>query len=29
MDLDGFITHQFTHAEGNEFNGVWRPAGGP
>jgi len=25
MDLDGFITLQFSHVGGNEFNGVWRP----
>ena len=29
MNLEGRITHQLTHGEGDEFNGVWRPEGGP
>ena len=29
MKLEGWITHQFTHGEGNEFNGVWRPSSSP
>jgi Tol biopolymer transport system component len=29
MNLEGWITHQFTHGEGNDFNGVWRPVVGP
>ena len=29
MDRDGFITHQFTHDEGNEFNGILRPVRKP